>query len=124
MEHRVLGCAEAVEQRTVCVAAAQEDVLAVIEHEATALERVRGTAEAGTNLEQRHLHAGVRQVERRRDSGEPAADHNGRALAHGVAPAASLRLRIATQVFSHEGRETRRSRTVSGSRSIRSRMRR
>ena len=124
LERRQLGRAEALEEAAVGRAAAQVDVLAVVERQAPALERPGRSAEAWPSLEQGHARPAVGAGDRRAEPGEAAADDDdvgGADLPHTPAPA---RLRAATQAFSHAGRETRRSRTTRGSRSIRARRRR
>jgi hypothetical protein len=118
LEHDVVGHSEPSEQAEVLGEAAQEDVLAVVQPEAVALDRERRAAESRARLEQRDLRAAVRELEGGRDPGQPAADDRR------LQAAAPMRLRAATQPFSQAGSDTRRSSTDSGSRSIRPRSRR
>ena len=71
-----MPAAQPLEQAAVGEAAAQEDVLAVVHLKAVALERVGGPAEPAPHLDERHARARVGAVERRRDPGEAAADHD------------------------------------------------
>ena len=79
-------------------AAAQEDVLAVVEHEAVALERPRRATEARPPFKQRHRCRRVRAGDRRRQAGEPAPDDDD------VRPApSSCRLRPPQAADRHPG---------------------
>jgi hypothetical protein len=100
-------------------AAAQEHVLAVVDHDPVAGERVRRAAEAAPRLEQSDGGAGRGAVEGRGDPGQAPA-HDDDSL-HVRTPA---RLRAASHAFSHGGSEIRRCRISSGSRCMRSRIRR
>ncbi len=128
LERDPVGSAESVEQLPVRRAAAQEHVLSVVGADPVARERVGGPAQPSTRLHQRHARAGARAVQRRRDPGEPAADHGDAAHAAARVSVAwpvggrRLRLRAATHAFSQTGSEIRRSRTSFGSIAIRSRM--
>ena len=97
-------------------------MLPVVDPQPVALERVDGAAEPAPDLEHRHLRAGLRTVERRRDPCEPAADHDdappgGDHRAARAAPANMLR--AATHVFSRIGSETRSRNARSGSAAMR-----
>ena len=129
--------ADALEQRSVGLAAAQEHVLAVVHLETAALHRVGGAAEPAPHLHERDLRARLRAVERGGDAGEAPADHEHAALrahdAGGVSSAGTLTRahaplpstpRAATQAFSRAGSETRRTSTCAGSSSMRSSSRR
>ena len=75
LEHARVGRAEPVEERAVGGAAAQEHVLAVVDAEPVALERVGGAAEPRARLEQRDLGAGVGAASSAAVMpGQPAAD--------------------------------------------------
>ena len=76
---------EPVEQPAVGLAAAQEDVLAVVDRELAAAEGERRAAEPRPGLEQRDGAPGVGQPQCRRDAGQAAADH-GHVLSHGASP--------------------------------------
>ena len=95
-------------------AAAQEDVLTVVEPQALLLDRERRAAEARTGLEERHRCACICAFEGRGYPRQPTSDHDD--PPHVPAP---TRLRAATQPFSQPGRESLPASTVSGSRSIR-----
>ncbi len=111
---------EPAEESPVGSAATQEDMLAVVEYEAVALERPRGTPETRPPFEQRHLMAGVGTGDRRRQSGQPAPDNDDMSRVRTHVADAPVRLRTATQAFSRAGRLTRWSSAASGSRSMRS----
>ena len=55
-------------------AAAKRDVLAVVEPEAVALERERRAPKTRARLVERHLGAGIRQLDRSGESGEATSD--------------------------------------------------
>ena len=97
-------------------------MLAVVERQAVALDRVGGAAQARAHLEHDDLRAGLGEVERGGDAGQAAAhDRDACALAHRALPA---RLRAASPAFCQVDSEIRRCVTSSGSCSMRLRMRR
>lgn len=104
---------DALEEAPVLGAAAQEDVLAVVHPDVLPADRERRAAEPRPSLEQRHVGARVRALERGCDSRQSPSDYGD---FHG---AAAARLLTATQPFSQVGSETRPRRTRSGRRSIR-----
>ncbi len=118
--HRA-GGADAVEERAVRGAAAQEDVLAVVEPQAPPPERPGGTTEAAAALEERHGCALVGEREGRAQPGEAAAHHDDAVAAHGEPTVIAL---AATSSLVRVGSDTRRSSTTVGSRSMRSSRRR
>jgi hypothetical protein len=115
--------ADALEQRAVGDAAAQEHVLAVVHRQAVALEGVRRTAEPAPDLDQRHLRAGGGAVQGGDDAREAATDHQHpaaeRRSAGAQAPTPSIP-RAATHAFSCAGSDMRRRATSSGCASMRS----
>ena len=80
-------------------------MLAVVDVEVAAAERVGEAAQPRPRLQQRHLATGVRAPQRRRDAGETAA-HDNYVFGHGLTPA---RARIATPAFSQPDSDSRRS---------------
>jgi len=74
------GTAHPLEEAQILVETAESDVLAVVGRRlrvALALgERLHLAAECWTSLEQPHIVAGIRQVERGREAGETATNHN------------------------------------------------
>ena len=96
-------------------------MLAVVDAEALALERVGGAAQLRPDLDERDVGAGVGSIKRGGDAREAPADHHDALPAHAPTPA---RLRAATHAFSQVGTDMRRSRTSSGCFSIRVRSRR
>jgi hypothetical protein len=78
LQGREFGSVDAVEEPAVRGAAAQIHMLAVVHGEPAALEGEGEPAQARPAFEQRHPHSGVGERERRRDTGEPPADHYGR----------------------------------------------
>jgi hypothetical protein len=77
LQWRERGPVDAVEEPAVCGAAAQIHMLSVVHGELAALEGEGEPAEPWSAFEQGDPHPGVRQCERGRDSGQPAADHYG-----------------------------------------------
>ncbi len=76
LDLHLVGDAEALQQPAVGGAAAQEDVLAVVDPQLAASERGGETAQPGPGLDQGHLDARVGQSQRSRDPGQPPADHD------------------------------------------------
>ena len=74
--------AEAAQEAEVGGAAAQRDVLAVVEPEPVALERERRAAEPRARLVERHRRARVGALDRGREPGQPAADDRDAASRH------------------------------------------
>src|SRR5262249_59878069 len=72
LDRREVLDAEPAQERAVCRAAAQEDMLAVVDAQALALGRPGGAAEARARLEKPHARPPVGAVERRGDPPEPA----------------------------------------------------
>ena len=120
------GHAEPGEQAAVGHAAAQEHVLAVVDHEAAAAERGGRPAQAGPGLGQRDVGAGLTEGDRGGDAGQAATDHDDLAgRAHRAAPfpaaapapcgrSATTSDRAATSAFSLADSDIRRSRTTRG----------
>ena len=121
LQEHLLAGAEPIEKFEVGGAAAEEDVLAVVEGEAVPADRGREAPERRPALEQHDLGAAVRGRQRGGDPCQASPDDADPGPAHGCAPA---RLRAATAAFSQAGTETRRRVTAAGSRSIRSSRRR
>jgi hypothetical protein len=71
---------EAREEGAIGLAAAQEDVLAVVHLQPVAVERVGRPAKPAPDLDEGHAGAGGGAVERRRDSREAPADDENAAL--------------------------------------------
>ena len=111
LELDLVGDPEAVEQPQVGGAAAEEDVLAVVDLEPVALDGERRTAEPRPRFVQRHGRACVREIQRRRDPREPAAHHeHGAACCHaGAHDLTPAREASATRAFSPPLRESLRS---------------
>ncbi len=107
--------AEPVQKRAVRDAAAQEDVLAVVDRVAPPLDREGCAAEPLARLVERDVGAAVGALDRRGETGEPAADDGDLWPAH----AALARLRASTQPFSQALSEGRPVRTSEGSDAIR-----
>ncbi len=130
------GAVDPVEEPAVRGAAAQVDVLAVVDGEAAALEGEGEAAEAGAALQEGDAQSRVGEGEGGGGAGEAPADDD--RLPGGGGGHARLRPawrpicraskperpRTATYAFSWPGRETRPRRTASGSRSMRSSRRR
>ncbi len=72
---------DAVEEPAVGGAAAQVDVLSVVDGQLAALEGEGQSAESRPALQQGDAHSGVGERERGGDTGEPAAHHDGVARA-------------------------------------------
>ena len=77
LQRRQRRALDAVEEPAVGGAAAQVDVLAVVDGQFAALEGEGEPAEARPAFEQGDAHSGVGERERGGDTGEPAADHDG-----------------------------------------------
>ena len=131
LQRRRPGHAEPGEQAAVGHAAAQEHVLAVVDHEAAAAERGGRTAQAGPGLGQRDVGAHLAERDRGGDAGQAATDHDDLARrAHRAAPfpaapaprgrSATTSDRAATSAFSRGDSDIRRSRTTPGVAAIRS----
>jgi hypothetical protein len=115
LEHDVARDADAGEEVAVGGAAAEEDVLAVVEPEPVTLDREGRAAEPRAGFEERHLRPALGALERSGEAGEPASDHD-----HASHAPPAVRLRTATQPFSQPASETRSAPSTSaGSRSIR-----
>ena len=116
LERRQVSGPEPVEPGPVCLAATQMDVLAVVEVKALPGEGPGRTTEPRAPLEERYRRPAVGAFDSGRQAGETATDDDDARGSpgggHALAPA---RLRAATQAFSQVGRETRRTRTASGS---------
>ena len=76
LQHHGVRGADPFEEPPVGGAAAQEDVLAVVERQPMSAERPGRSAEPGLALEQRHVGALVDERQRGAQSGQPAADDN------------------------------------------------
>ena len=94
-------------------------MLPVVHLQPLALERVRRAAEPAPDLDQRHLRAGLRAVERGGDAGQAATDNHD--APHAATPSIP---RTATIAFSCAGSDTRPDSTAAGSESMRSSSRR
>ena len=119
---------DAVQERQVLVAAAQEHVLAVVDPAAAVPEGPGETAEAVAPFEQRHPGAPVGAVQGGGQPGQAAADHHdlpvpGRARLP-VTPRPPTRARTATAAFSGPDNDIRPRSTPAGSRWMRTRSRR
>ena len=111
------------EQALVSVTAAQEHVLAVVDHHSGTRIGSRGAAEPRARLQQRHGDAGVAKVDRGRNTSQAAADNYCPPRGHGRPPAVARALRgrpiparaaAAIIAFSRPGSDIRLASAVCG----------
>ncbi len=101
-------------------AAAERNVLAVVDPVAVPLHREGRPSEPRPRFEERDRRAGIGALDRRGQPGQPSADNGDPAAAHAKLP---IRLRVSTQPFSQPRSDGRACRTSDGSTAIRSRIR-